>query len=193
MNNDLLIELINNLNQKAATQDAVIANMASVLNQLQAHQAPPSEQTQTSVQESWNSSRGVQELIEPEPRNQPLENQLRQHVVRDFVKLNPPTFEGQMDPLLADEWLAKVMKTMDLLEMNDAERVQAAAYLFCGDARLWWDTLKRQRNNQPLSWDMLLDEFRAKYLNARIRGRYHQELINFKQGSLTVPETVAKF
>ena len=57
--NELLIELINNLNERAAAQDAVIANMAAVLNQLQAHQAPPSEQTQTSVQESLNSSRGV--------------------------------------------------------------------------------------------------------------------------------------
>ena len=40
--------------------------------------------------------------------------------VNEFLKLKPPTFQGGMDPIKANEWIAEIEENFKLLRCTDA-------------------------------------------------------------------------
>ena len=59
--------------------------------------------------------------------------------VKEFLKLKPPMYQGGMDPIKANEWIAEIEKNFKLLRCTDAQNVGIGSYLLVGEANRWWN------------------------------------------------------
>ncbi|GFZ01211.1 hypothetical protein Acr_14g0008460 [Actinidia rufa] len=60
-------------------------------------------------------------------------------VVRQFLKLKPPTFKGGMDPVKANDWILAMEKNFRLLRCGEQQKVEIGSYLLAGEASRWWN------------------------------------------------------
>ena len=60
-----------------------------------------------------------------------------------FRKQQPPSFNGSMDPFIAEEWLSRIAMILEFMNLNDPEKVLCAVYMLTKDARYWWDVVKK--------------------------------------------------
>ena len=69
-----------------------------------------------------------------------------------FMKRNPPVFEGTMDLAVAEEWISMIEKIFEFVKIEDEDKVKCAVYKLRKDARIWWDTVKKnlRYNNNDL-------------------------------------------
>ncbi|KAK2435665.1 hypothetical protein QL285_020708 [Trifolium repens] len=91
-------------------------------------------------------------------------------VFRQFYKMNPPFFEGGFDPLEAHGWL----KEMEKVFKEGALAYMTAAHI-------------------PVDWEHFQEEFLKNYFPYSFRFQKEQEFFQFKQGTMSVSEFVAKF
>ncbi|GFZ12763.1 hypothetical protein Acr_23g0011480 [Actinidia rufa] len=66
-----------------------------------------------------------------------------------FMKLNPPEFVGAVDPLVAEEWLKKLDAIFEVMEVTDEQKLTLATFMLRGEARNWWESMRRMQNAQP--------------------------------------------
>ncbi|XP_052186003.1 uncharacterized protein LOC127797265 [Diospyros lotus] len=133
-------------------------------------------------------------LITP-PVVPPQEN-LRNNatLVEQFWKLQPPTFEGGLDPLVAEDWIAAIERIFNLIDCPDPRKVTCATYMLQHGARHWWDSTARSRpQGHGWTWDQFKELFLKKYYPANIRNQKEAEFLMLKQGSLTLIEYERKF
>ncbi|GFZ08181.1 hypothetical protein Acr_19g0011180 [Actinidia rufa] len=63
--------------------------------------------------------------------------------VKAFLQLRPPTFKGEPDPLVAEDWLEQVTRALDTILVTEEDlRVLFASYQLQGDALQWWKTME---------------------------------------------------
>ncbi|XP_062100189.1 uncharacterized protein LOC133806071 [Humulus lupulus] len=100
---------------------------------------------------------------------------LRDKALAHARKQAPPTFEGKIDPIVAEDWLRSVEAIFDHMELNDRQRVSCAVYLLKMDARIWWHT------------------FSKKYYSAALLATNVDEFVTLVQGNLFVTNYAQKF
>ena len=52
----------------------------------------------------------------------------------EFRKQNPPTFAGETDPMVAENWLLKMEKLLKVLHCIDSQKVEYATFALKGPA-----------------------------------------------------------
>ena len=55
--------------------------------------------------------------------------------------MKAPDFEGSLDPLIADEWFAKIQVILNFMNVSDVDKVKCASFVFKKEARYWWETV----------------------------------------------------
>ncbi|GFS43783.1 hypothetical protein Acr_00g0086900 [Actinidia rufa] len=60
-------------------------------------------------------------------------------IVKQFLKLKPSTFSGEIDPVKANEWLLEMEKNFRLLRCGEQQKVEIGSYLLTGAASRWWN------------------------------------------------------
>ena len=78
------------------------------------------------------------------------ENQ-RMVVLLEFLRQNPPTFQGSSNPLEVDRGIRRVKKVFDGMRVAEDLNVGLAIYLFDGEANHWWESVKRMRDTNALT------------------------------------------
>ncbi|KAL2475424.1 hypothetical protein Adt_36160 [Abeliophyllum distichum] len=58
-------------------------------------------------------------------------------IVELFRKQHPPTFEGSIDLLGAEDWLAGIERIFDLIDCPDPKKVICATFMLKKGARRW--------------------------------------------------------
>ena len=84
-------------------------------------------------------------------------------ILREFLRQCPPTFQGSSNPLDADRWIRRVKKVFDDMGVAEDLKVGLAIYLFDGEADHWWESVKRRRDTDALTWGELGQIFQDKY------------------------------
>ncbi|GFZ00496.1 hypothetical protein Acr_14g0001310 [Actinidia rufa] len=115
-----------------------------------------------------------------------------------FMKLNPPEFMGALDPLVAEEWLKKLDAIFEVMEVTDEQKLTLATFMLRGEARNWWESMRRMQNAQPegvpMSWQRFVDIFNDQYFPRIYRMQKEQEFMRFEQGlDLQIRSRVAMF
>ncbi|KAL5564637.1 hypothetical protein UlMin_027801 [Ulmus minor] len=82
---------------------------------------------------------------------------------------------------------------MDFLNLTDQDRVRCATFLLKRDARYWWETVKLRRNVTEMTWEEFIIEFNLKYYNQVSMRAKQSELINLRQGKMTMTKAIRKF
>ncbi|GFY95027.1 hypothetical protein Acr_10g0004120 [Actinidia rufa] len=111
--------------------------------------------------------------------------------MKAFLQLCPPTFKGEPDPLMAEDWLEQVTRALDTILVTEEElRVLFASYQLQGDALQWWRTVEE---SVAKKWKPFRKAFLDQYFTNTARESLRMEFINLVQGSMTVAQYEAKF
>ncbi|XP_056172621.1 uncharacterized protein LOC130139507 [Syzygium oleosum] len=89
-------------------------------------------------------------------------------LVDQFLKLNPPKFDGKGDPEAAPHWVEELEKAFEVLGCTEPERVTLAVYQLQDNANDWWKA-------------------------TRERERKLAEFMRLRQGQMTVDQYEAEF
>ncbi|GFY85818.1 hypothetical protein Acr_04g0005560 [Actinidia rufa] len=112
-------------------------------------------------------------------------------IVKQFLKLKPPTFSGEMDPVKANEWLLEMEKNFRLLRCGEQQKVEIGSYLLTGAASRWWN-LKGIRE-PSMNWARFKVIFREKYVPRALQNAKCAEFEHLKQTGKPIAEYEAAF
>ncbi|KAJ4702887.1 Cellular nucleic acid-binding protein [Melia azedarach] len=116
-------------------------------------------------------------------------------VVEQFRKLQPPFFEGSINPLVAEEWVRELEKIFRLIDCTDQQKVTCATYMLKGSASHWWEMTSRAQDMEGynVTWDRFKELFDEKYFPQSLRDDKEAEFIQLTQGSKSLIEYERKF
>ncbi|BFG20735.1 hypothetical protein CerSpe_070090 [Prunus speciosa] len=111
-------------------------------------------------------------------------------VVEQFRKNQPLVFEGERDPLAAEEWISELESIFTYIDCLDAQKVTCATFMLKKGARHWWESARRAYDiaNNPMGWDRFKEVFYDKYFPAPLKANKEAEFVQLTQGSMTVLE-----
>ena len=110
-----------------------------------------------------------------------------------FLRLRPPTFSSSPEPIVADDWLRSVSKSLVTAGCTDAEKVRFAAHLLEGPAASWWENFQITHPIEEVNWDMFKDYFRSHHISAGIMSLKKMEFHKFRQDHRTVAQYIDEF
>lgn len=126
----------------------------------------------------------------PAPQPVPVEGQIGNQKLKPiserFRKQNPPVFNGEADPYLAEEWMSMLEKIFDFIDIEDKEKVSCAVYMLRNDGRIWWDAIRKSRNVAEMTWFEFQTLFNCKYFSKSMLDYKVHEFTNLQQGTMTV-------
>ena len=99
----------------------------------------------------------------------------------------------ELTTLDADRWIRRVTKVFDGLGVAEDFKVGLATYLFDGEADHWWESVKRMRDIDALTWGEFDQIFQDKYFPESVRDRMKADFLALRQGSTTVVEYERRF
>ncbi|GFS35508.1 hypothetical protein Acr_00g0040270 [Actinidia rufa] len=112
-------------------------------------------------------------------------------VVRQFLKLKPPTFKGGMDPVKANDWILAMEKNFRLLRCGEQQKVEIGSYLLAGEASRWWN-LKGVRE-PGMDWARFKVIFREKFVPRAVQNAKCSEFEHLKQLGTTIADYEGSF
>ncbi|XP_028082967.1 uncharacterized protein LOC114284259 [Camellia sinensis] len=127
------------------------------------------------------------------------ETQVRENVMetrasfltREFLRAKPDEFHGGPKPKKENEWLEQIVKTFEMLHIEDSElRVTLASYYLKGEAGQWW---KYAKDGIEPTWEAFVVAFKDKYLPPTTRERLRQEFQDLKQLNMSVAKFETAF
>lgn len=111
-----------------------------------------------------------------------------------FQSLGPPTYAGNSDFVEAEDWLRRVTKCMDAIDVPVKLRVTFAAFMLTGEADRWWEFTQRGREVGSMTWEDFERRFQRMYFPNNVQcSNKRTEFYNLTQGDMTVAQYVAKF
>ncbi|GFY87468.1 hypothetical protein Acr_05g0011070 [Actinidia rufa] len=166
--------------------------MATQQQLLQQHLQPPQPQQPRDQYSDGgeNQTRGETSEYRGETEDPaiPVENVA---IVKQFLKLKPPTFSGEMDPVKANEWLLEMEKNFRLLRCGEQQKVEIGSYLLTGAASRWWN-LKGVRES-GMNWARFKVIFKEKYMPRALQNAKCAEFEHLKQTGKPIVEYEAAF
>ncbi|XP_057981235.1 uncharacterized protein LOC131166676 [Malania oleifera] len=109
--------------------------------------------------------------------------------------MHPPTFVGGPDPIIAEDWVKKTKRILEVLHCTNEQRVVYATFQLSGEAGRWWTTvnlLEKQRAGvSEMSWSHFKEVFFKRYFSASTRDAKADALFALSQGNIMVQGYVA--
>ncbi|XP_019190623.1 PREDICTED: uncharacterized protein LOC109185060 [Ipomoea nil] len=117
---------------------------------------------------------------------------------RDMGRLvsghRPPTFAGEEDPIVLEEWMRTFDKIFSVIGCPEERRVELATFYFSLEADLWWIHEGPACLEEPeFGWSALKDRMHERFYPAHVRAAMYEEFLHLQQGSLSVVEYHKKF
>ncbi|XP_019157179.1 PREDICTED: uncharacterized protein LOC109153770 [Ipomoea nil] len=117
---------------------------------------------------------------------------------RDIGRLvsshRPPTFAGEEDPVVLEEWVRTFGKIFSVVGCPEERRVELATFYFSHEADLWWVHESPACLEEPgFDWFSLKDRMRERFYPAYVRAVMYEEFLHLQQGSSSVVEYHKKF
>ncbi|GFY91340.1 hypothetical protein Acr_07g0015360 [Actinidia rufa] len=102
-----------------------------------------------------------------------------------------------IDPLVAEEWLKKLDAIFEVMEVTDEQKLILATFMLRGEARNWWESMRRMQNAQPegvpMSWQRFVDIFNDQYFPRIYRMQKEEEFMSLKKRMMSIVEYEEKF
>ncbi|XP_057723853.1 uncharacterized protein LOC130939794 [Arachis stenosperma] len=112
-----------------------------------------------------------------------------------FLKVHPPSFRGSTNPTEVDNWFQAMERALQAQHVPHNQYVEFAAYQLREEAQHWWQAECHllQLQNADVPWDVFQIAFYKKYFPESAREVKEIELMQLKQGSMSVAECTNKF
>ena len=113
------------------------------------------------------------------------------------MKMDLPSFNGQLQIEGFLDWLAVVERFFDYMEIPEDKKVKLVAYRLMGGASAWWEQLQltrmRHRKGMVQTWANMRRLLRARYLLPNYEQVLFQQYQDCIQGNRTVQTYVEEF
>ncbi|XP_038977414.1 uncharacterized protein LOC120107956 [Phoenix dactylifera] len=120
--------------------------------------------------------------------------QLMDSYYKRFHRLNPPTFDGGSDPMIAEIWIRKMEKMYKLLQFSEEVKVRLAIFMLRGSAESWWTAMETAYEVNGMAWRDFKRVFYAKYFSDSVRQRKQNEFLSLTQSEhMTVLDNANRF
>ncbi|XP_057975930.1 uncharacterized protein LOC131163350 [Malania oleifera] len=97
--------------------------------------------------------------------------------------MNPPSFVGGLDPIVAENWVQDVEKILAVLACSDEQKVAFASFKLTGE----------RPDPVPVSWSRFKELFFERYFPAIIRSAKATKFLHLAQGQRTVSQYATRF
>ena len=115
-------------------------------------------------------------------------------VMRAFQRMRPPTFAGQPDPLVAEEWLEHITRILDSQAIVEPHlRIRCATFQFTELASQWWRIATHRIDSFGEGWDAFVAMFNDHYFPETARIGYMDEFMALLQRDMTVTQYESRF
>ncbi|XP_070660658.1 uncharacterized protein [Malus domestica] len=111
----------------------------------------------------------------------------------EFRKSRPPVFKGVSDPMVAEEWIRQIKRSMTNQRIPEELRVSIASTYLEGQAYHWWESVQGMRNTEVMTWEEFEEIFMEKHFPEVLREAKAKEFIYLQQRDMTVAQYQAKF
>ncbi|XP_072084536.1 uncharacterized protein [Arachis hypogaea] len=107
-----------------------------------------------------------------------------------FRKVYPPTFRGSTNFTKVNHWFQAIERALQAQHVPLNQYVEFAAYQLAGEAQPWWQAECRllQLQNADIPWEVFQTAFYKKYFPESAEEAKEMELMQLKQGSISVAE-----
>ncbi|XP_057756171.1 uncharacterized protein LOC130975383 [Arachis stenosperma] len=116
-------------------------------------------------------------------------------ILAAFQQAGPPVFNGSTNHIEADNWFQAVERALLTQHVRYDQFVEHAAYQLVEEAQQWWQRERRllHQQNVNITWALFEGAFYKKYFLESLREAKELELLQLKQGSMTIAEYTSKF
>ncbi|CAL8168055.1 unnamed protein product [Prunus armeniaca] len=109
-------------------------------------------------------------------------------------RIGATDFDGDGDPAVAEEWIERIERIMEVMAVPQNRRVTLATLFFIRNARHWWESIKRRyRDPSTITWQLFRAEFDSQYYPQAYQNLKMEEFLQLEQGTVTVLEYEKKF
>ena len=147
--------------------------------------------------EGNSSNEASSESGESDASNQRYGRHRRQHDDFRDVKIEPPDYEGSLDPEDYLEWVQSIERVFEAKNYSDVKSFKVAVMKLKKYASLWYEHLKHQREQDGKrrirSWSKLKRLMSKHFLPASYKQDLYIRMTTLKQGDLEVAEYNQEF
>ncbi|KAM1463330.1 hypothetical protein ACFX1Q_047340 [Malus domestica] len=111
----------------------------------------------------------------------------------EFRKSRPPVFKGVSDPMVAEEWIRQIKRSMTNQRIPEELRVSIGSTYLEGQAYHWWESVQGMRNTEVMTWEEFEEICMEKHFPEVLREAKAKEFIYLQQRDMTVALYQAKF
>ncbi|CAH9115625.1 unnamed protein product [Cuscuta europaea] len=107
---------------------------------------------------------------------------------------NPPSFLGQEDPIILENWIRTFDKLFDAINCPVEQRIDIAVYYLHEEADKWWVNAGPGLRAQPdFTWERFKQALRKRFYPPHVQAENYDKFLHLKQGEMTVQEYHTKF
>ncbi|XP_051129716.1 uncharacterized protein LOC127250458 [Andrographis paniculata] len=143
-------------------------------------------------------------VLEHVPIQAPSQDFFRQFMAammpqqRSFIDVvmrhNLPTYSGSVEPRVLKFWVEKMEKIFRVVQVPPDQRANIGAYFLEGRANRWWLGEEAAGVDQvDMTWNEFKAKLKARCIPSHVRKAKKQELLDLKQGSMSVEDYFVKF
>ncbi|XP_071676726.1 uncharacterized protein [Lolium perenne] len=109
-------------------------------------------------------------------------------MIRDFLQLNPRSFDSTPEPLDADDWVRDVNRMLNTAGVAPEDKVRFATHLLKGGSAAWWENFLEMRpaNAPDVTWEEFREVFRSHHIPEGLMDRMKEKFLSLVQGNKDV-------
>ena len=97
-----------------------------------------------------------------------------------FKKLHPPTFDGEVDSILAEQWIGTTDAMLAYAKAPDGDKVICASFMLRHHVEHGWDTINSILDITTMTWERFRELFYGKYFTDAMKANRRVEFANLK-------------
>ncbi|XP_041016169.1 uncharacterized protein LOC121258691 [Juglans microcarpa x Juglans regia] len=110
--------------------------------------------------------------------------------------MHPPTFDGQGDATLAEDWIQDIEEILHVINCTDEQKVLYSAFKLTGEAKRWWiyeRTIREVEGTEIVRWLYFKQIFLERFFPTSVQDDKAMEFANLVLGAMTVHQYAARF
>ncbi|XP_041011327.1 uncharacterized protein LOC121255090 [Juglans microcarpa x Juglans regia] len=113
------------------------------------------------------------------------------------MKIDVPNFFGKLEPNAFEDWLMAIKDYFNWFAVSEDRKVHYVRMKLKGHARAWWGSVEEQlrRTRRPTisNWEEMKERLKEKYLPIDYEQMMFEEILQLRQGSLSVDQFTDRF
>ncbi|CAL8992152.1 unnamed protein product [Prunus brigantina] len=98
-------------------------------------------------------------------------------------RIGATDFDGDGDPAMAEEWIEKIERVMEIMRVPQDQRVALATFFLTRNARHWWESIKRRyQDPAAITWQVFRAAFDGQYYPLAYQNLKMEEFLQLEQG-----------